>query len=64
MNRCGVCGCVDDCACVREGLLGLEACHWVEADLCSACAEEQDGDTLLLGWNHPPRSLTDPFVLR
>lgn len=39
IRRCQVCGCTDlNCSgCVeRTG----ESCHWVEADLCSACADE------------------------
>lgn len=39
VRRCRVCGCTDDdCRqCIeRTG----EPCHWVEADLCSACAVE------------------------
>jgi len=38
VGRCRVCGCTDgDCSgCIeRTG----NACHWVEPDLCSACAE-------------------------
>lgn len=33
-RRCRKCGCTDNNACVTNGI----ACHWVEADLCSACA--------------------------
>jgi hypothetical protein len=38
--RCRVCGCTeDDCtACTIK--LGGEPCHWVEPDLCSACAAQ------------------------
>lgn len=37
MNTCRICGCTDhDCTwCV---VLTDEPCHWVEPDLCSACA--------------------------
>ena len=35
-RRCRVCLCTEDSACVDK--LTGEACHWVEADLCSACA--------------------------
>lgn len=31
---CRQCGCTDDRACVVDGV----ACHWVEPNLCSACA--------------------------
>ncbi len=35
VRKCRVCGCTDDHACMtNEG-----PCHWVEEDLCSACAE-------------------------
>jgi hypothetical protein len=34
---CRGCGCTDTKACVVDG----EPCHWVEADLCSACAGKQ-----------------------
>lgn len=40
VRRCRVCGCTDDdCSqCIeRTGA----PCHWVEPDLCSACAERQ-----------------------
>jgi ParB family chromosome partitioning protein len=36
-KKCRVCGCTDDNACVVEGV----PCHWVEEDLCSACAEKK-----------------------
>lgn len=32
--RCRICGCSETNACVRDGV----PCHWVEPDLCSACA--------------------------
>lgn len=35
VRTCRRCGCTDDRACVTEG----EACHWVDADLCSACGD-------------------------
>lgn len=41
-GTCRVCGCTDhDCrGCIeRTG----EPCHWVEADLCSACVGREDG---------------------
>ena len=34
VRTCRRCGCCDDHACIDEW---DEACHWVEADLCSAC---------------------------
>lgn len=34
---CRECGCTDDRACVTEA----GPCHWVEPDLCSACAHER-----------------------
>jgi hypothetical protein len=39
VRRCRVCGCTDyDCSqCVEKT---GDACSWVEADLCSACVEE------------------------
>ena len=33
-RTCRICGCTWNNACVTDG----EACYWVEADLCSACA--------------------------
>jgi hypothetical protein len=40
IQRCRVCGCTeDDCtACTIK--LGGEPCHWVEPNLCSACAQD------------------------
>lgn len=38
-RSCRVCGCTDDRACV-DPVTG-EPCHWVEDDLCSACAERE-----------------------
>ncbi|MGG7535326.1 hypothetical protein [Rhizobium sp. 12,4] len=35
---CRQCGCTDDRACMTEH----GPCHWVEADLCSACAPTAD----------------------
>lgn len=32
--HCRNCGCTDNCCCYTNG----KACHWVEDDLCSACA--------------------------
>ena len=46
IQRCRVCGCTNyDCrGCIeRTG----ERCHWVEKDLCSACADEA-----LEAWNN------------
>lgn len=37
-GTCRVCGCTDSRACVTNGA----PCHWVEADLCSACAEKPE----------------------
>lgn len=40
-RKCRICGCTDDnCKqCIeRTG----KACHWVEADMCSACSENRD----------------------
>lgn len=41
LSRCRVCGCTDDdCRdCIEKT---GEPCHWVENDLCSACAEEEE----------------------
>ena len=33
-QQCRECGCVEDFPCVVDGV----PCHWVERDLCSACA--------------------------
>ena len=38
-RTCRVCGCTEHDACVD--LFG-EPCHWVEADLCSACVWEAE----------------------
>lgn len=40
-RMCRVCGCTDNnCAqCIEKT---GEACHWVEADLCSACVDEKE----------------------
>lgn len=37
VRECRVCGCTDERACV--GADG-RPCHWVAADLCSACVEQ------------------------
>jgi hypothetical protein len=41
VRTCRVCGCTDG-GCTRRVEKTGEPCHWVEEDLCSACAEEQD----------------------
>ncbi|WEV72130.1 hypothetical protein [Bifidobacterium sp. ESL0790] len=41
-RRCRVCGCDDLHAC--QWITG--PCHWVEPDLCSACADKQNIDTI------------------
>jgi ParB/RepB/Spo0J family partition protein len=43
VRKCRVCGCTDDdCSqCVEKT---GEPCHWVEEDLCSACADEGGGE--------------------
>lgn len=38
-RRCRVCGCTDD-NCMECVLKTGHPCHWVEADLCSACADQ------------------------
>ena len=38
---CRVCGCRNNAACCDEKT--GETCHWVEPDLCSACAEGEKG---------------------
>ena len=41
---CRVCGCTDYNACIVEGGEGediISTCYWIEADLCSACAEKE-----------------------
>ncbi len=40
-QMCRECGCTDWLACCNE--FG-EACHWVEPDLCSACADPEEAD--------------------
>lgn len=38
---CRVCGCTNEHGCIVEGGEGediITSCHWVEPDLCSACA--------------------------
>ncbi|HET6255837.1 MAG TPA: hypothetical protein VFE32_17300 [Puia sp.] len=44
VRKCRVCGCTDDdCRqCIEKT---GNACHWVEADLCSACVEEGKDET-------------------
>lgn len=44
VRRCRDCGCTDERACVwpvpvqpNVGPMAWQACHWVAADLCSAC---------------------------
>lgn len=36
--QCRSCGCTEECACVIAG----QPCHWVEPDLCSACASRSN----------------------
>lgn len=38
MRACRVCGCTDDRACITA----LGPCHWIGADLCSACPTPTD----------------------
>ncbi len=39
-RECRVCECTDEWGCLVPGDRGLlDACEWVEDDLCSACAE-------------------------
>jgi hypothetical protein len=42
--QCRVCGCTDEDACVD---LAGQSCHWVEADLCSACVGEVESAPLV-----------------
>ena len=42
VNRCRVCGCTDD-DCSGCFMRTGEPCHWVEDDLCSACAGRGEG---------------------
>lgn len=37
-RTCRGCGCTDANACVTDG----QPCHWVEPDLCSACADKAE----------------------
>ncbi|PWJ93583.1 hypothetical protein C8D77_101262 [Mesorhizobium loti] len=39
-QACRECGCTQDRACVTDGV----ACHWVQPDLCSACADQPTAD--------------------
>ncbi|MDR1174782.1 MAG: hypothetical protein LBK83_04855 [Treponema sp.] len=43
IRRCRVCGCTDDDChqCIEKT---GHPCHWVEEDLCSACAEDDPDD--------------------
>lgn len=41
LRMCRSCGCTDDWACVVPPT--YVPCHWVEEDLCSACADEMEG---------------------
>lgn len=38
-QRCRVCGCTDDRACVSQD---EGPCYWVEEDLCSACVNKKE----------------------
>ena len=38
LNRCRSCGCVETHSCVH-----VELCHRVEPDLCSVCADTNEG---------------------
>lgn len=49
MPRCRVCGCTDDNACPG-------GCYWVEDDLCSKCAEADEGE--------PPTEQTELKLIR
>jgi hypothetical protein len=40
-RRCRTCGCTDNDCCQCIAKTG-RPCYWVEEDLCSACAEEED----------------------
>lgn len=42
-RACRFCRCTDDRACVTDGI----PCHWVAADICSACAITRNGITFL-----------------
>ena len=42
VRSCRVCGCTDDDCRQCIGKTG-RPCHWVEEDLCSACAEGSEG---------------------
>jgi hypothetical protein len=41
LRRCRVCGCIDEWGCQDEW---GDVCHWVEADLCSACVGAGERD--------------------
>ena len=40
ITTCRQCGCTEDDACIVDGRIDgqHDGCHWVEPDLCSACA--------------------------
>ena len=41
LNKCRICGCTDDDC--RQCIIKLgEPCHWVQPDLCSACAHKAE----------------------
>ncbi|MEA2991648.1 MAG: hypothetical protein QOD40_568 [Alphaproteobacteria bacterium] len=42
-RTCRACGCTEERACIVGGV----PCHWVEADLCSACDEAAGDDEAL-----------------
>lgn len=47
--RCRTCGCTDARACATIS----GGCHWVEPDLCSACADLSPGHVVELYLDHP-----------
>jgi hypothetical protein len=58
VRRCRVCGCTEASACMHEG----QPCHWVDLDLCSACATATGptadaGAEIIAQTDHPAGSL-------
>lgn len=66
---CELCGCTDARPCLGEP--SGEPCHWVEPNLCSACAGPQDEEDLLsstqeafdqIALAQPPHFFQQPIV--
>ena len=53
-RRCRKCGCTDERACVTPA----GPCHWVEPDLCSACAGTRERNGFRGPAGHNPESVS------